>query len=129
MKIVITDGHACSPDKIGWRAYEALGQVDYYDRTAPEELLPRIQDADIICTNKVLLTREMMTACPKLRLICVMATGYNVVDVAAARELGIAVCNIPAYSTEAVTQMTMALLLELTNHVALHSESDRKSVV
>ena len=123
MKIVITDGYACSPDRSGWRAYESLGQVAYYDRTVPEQLLPRIREADIICTNKVLLTREIMEQCPSLKLICVMATGYNVVDVAAARELGVSVCNIPAYSTEAVTQMTMALLLELTNHVALHSES------
>lgn len=123
MKIVITDGYTCSPDRSGWRAYESLGQVEYYERTASAELLPRIREADIICTNKVLLTREIMEQCPSLKLICVMATGYNVVDVAAAGELGISVCNIPAYSTEAVTQMTMALLLELTCHVALHSES------
>ena len=123
MKIVITDGKCCTPDGSGWAAYRDFGSVEVYDRTAPAELIPRIQEAEIICINKVLITREILLACPKLRLICVMATGYNVVDTAAARELGVAVCNIPAYSTEAVAQMTTALLLELTNHVALHNES------
>lgn len=126
MKIVITDGHACSPDGSGWRDYEKLGQVEYYDRTTPQELLPRIREAEIVCVNKVRLEREILCACPKLRLICVMATGYNVVDLAAARDLGISVCNIPAYSTQAVAQMTMALLLEVTNHVALHAASVRR---
>lgn len=123
MKIVITDGKCCTPDGSGWASYRDFGEVVAYDRTPPEELIPRIQDADIICMNKVKITREVLSACPKLRLICVMATGYNVVDTAAAREMGVDVCNIPAYSTQAVAQMTAALLLELTNHVALHNAS------
>lgn len=123
MKLVITDGKCCSPDGSGWAAYRDFGEVTVYERTPPEEVIARIQDAEIICLNKVKITREILSACPKLRLICVMATGYNVVDTQAARECGVEVCNIPAYSTQAVAQMATALLLELTSHVALHNES------
>ena len=123
MKIVILDGKVCSPDGSAWESFRTFGEVIAYERTAPEEILDRVGDAEIVCTNKVKFPAELLAQCPNLRLICVMATGYNVVDTAAARARNIDVCNIPAYSTASVAQMATALLLELTNHVALHSDS------
>ena len=123
MKIVIVDGKTCSPDGSAWEEFRQFGDVTAYERTAPQELLSRIREADIVCTNKVKMTAEIMDQCPKLRLICVLATGYNVVDTGAARARGIDVCNIPSYSTASVAQLATALLLELTDHVALHSSS------
>lgn len=123
MKIVILDGKTCSPDGSAWKDLRPFGEVIAYERTAPDEVLDRVGDAEIVCTNKVKLSAELLAQCPNLRLICVLATGYNVVDTAAARARSIDVCNIPAYSTASVAQMTTALLLELTNHVALHSDS------
>lgn len=123
MKIVILDGKTCSPDGSAWENLRTFGEVIAYERTAPEEVLDRVEGAEIVCTNKVKLSAELLAQCPSLRLICVLATGYNVVDTAAARARSIDVCNIPAYSTASVAQMATALLLELTNHVALHSDS------
>ena len=123
MKIVILDGKVCSPDGSAWESFRSFGQVTVYERTAPEQVLDRVGDAEIVCTNKVKFPAEILAQCPKLRLICVTATGYNIVDTAAARAQGIDVCNIPSYSTPSVAQMATALLLELTNHVALHSDS------
>lgn len=124
MKIVILDGHALNPGDLSWDALKAFGTVTYYDRTPTEaEAIQRIGDAAIVLTNKVPITGTLLDACPGIRLICVLATGYNVVDCAAARARNIPVCNVPSYSTEAVAQFTFALLLELCNQVGLHDQS------
>lgn len=123
MKLVVLDGHTLNPGDLDWSPLEAYGDLTVYDRTGPEETALRIGGAGIVFTNKVLLDRAVFEACPDLRYVGVTATGYNVVDLAAAREHGVVVTNVPAYSTGAVAQHTFALLLELTNHVGLHSES------
>lgn len=121
MKIVILDGYTANPGDLSWEAIAQQGELTVYDRTAPDETAARIGDAEVVFTNKVLITKEIMDACPRLKLVSVLATGYNVVDLAAAKERGIAVCNVPAYSTRDVAQMTFALLLELCHHVGHHS--------
>lgn len=123
MKIVILDGHALNPGDLSWEGLERLGELTVHDRTAAEQIIPRIGDASAIFTNKTPLTRETLAVCPQLRFVGVLATGYNVVDVAAARALGITVCNVPAYSTEATAQMAIALLLEICLHVGEHSRA------
>lgn len=121
MEIVILDGFASNPGDLSWAELEGFGHLTVYDRTAPEDTLARMQGADIILLNKTAVTAEHLRACPRLKLISILATGYNIVDIAAARELGICVCNVPGYSTQAVTQMTFALLLEITQQVGLHN--------
>lgn len=111
MRIVVLDGYTLCPGDLGMEALEALGEVSFFDRTPPEWIVARIGDAPIVLTNKARITREVMQACPQLRYIGVLATGYNVVDIPAAKERGIIVTNVPAYSTQAVAQHTMALLL------------------
>lgn len=124
MEIVILDGHALNPGDLSWKCFEQFGNVRYYDRTEGEsETVERIDNADIILLNKVPITRSVLEACPSVKLICILATGYNVVDCAAAAERGIPVCNVPGYGTDSVAQFTFALLLELCHHVNLHSES------
>lgn len=123
MKIVVLDGYTLNPGDLSWESLAALGDLSVYDRTAPEDVLSRMAGAEIVFTNKALMTRDLMTACPNLRYIGVLATGYNVVDIAAAQELGITVTNIPGYSTPSVAQMTLALLLEITNSVGLHHQA------
>lgn len=123
MKIVILDGYTLNPGDLSWAGFEALGDVCVYDRTAPEDAAARIGDAPCVITNKVIITPEIMDACPNLRYIGVLATGYNVVDVAQADARGIIVTNIPAYSTPSVAQMTIALLLEACMQVGAHSRS------
>ena len=123
MNIVVLDGYALNPGDLSWAGFEALGDVTVYDRTAPEDTIARIGDAPCVITNKVLITKDVMDACPNLRYVGVLATGYNVVDVAEADRRGIIVTNIPAYSTLSVAQMTMALLLEICMHVGDHSQS------
>ncbi|MBQ2990698.1 MAG: D-2-hydroxyacid dehydrogenase [Clostridia bacterium] len=120
MKIVILDGYTLCPDDIDLEAFAALGEVTFYDRTPKELVEKRIGDAPIVLTNKALITRDVMQACPNLRYIGVLATGYNVVDIPAAAERGIVVANVPAYSTQAVVQHAMALLLCGMSHVALY---------
>ena len=122
-KIVVLEGYASNPGDLSWEKFAALGELTVYDRTAPEEILPRIRDAQIVLINKTRLTAELLAQCPHLRMIGVMATGYNVVDIDAAKRLGITVCNVPGYSTMAVAQMTFALLLEMTQQVGLHNSS------
>lgn len=122
-KIVVLEGYASNPGDLSWEEFAALGELTVYDRTAPEEILPRIRDAQIVLINKTRLTAELLAQCPHLRMIGVMATGYNVVDIDAAKRLGITVCNVPGYSTMAVAQMTFALLLEMTQQVGLHNSS------
>ena len=121
MKIVILEGYASNPGDLSWEAFGQLGELTVYDRTAPEEVIERIKDAEIILINKTQLGADVFAQCPKLRYIGVLATGYNVVDIHAARAHGVTVCNVPGYSTQAVAQMTFALLLEITQQVGLHS--------
>ena len=123
MKIVILDGHAVNPGDLSWAPIQALGQVTVYDYTRPEDTAAHIGDASVVLTNKTLITRQILDACPGIRYIGVLATGYNVVDLEAASERGIPVTNIPAYSTRTVAQFTFALLLELCHHVGLHDAS------
>lgn len=124
MKIVILDGHALNPGDLSWEWLKEFGSYTFYERTAGEELtIRRIGDADIILLNKTPITKDVLAACPSVKLICVLATGYNVVDCEAAAKRGIPVCNVPGYGTNAVAQFTFALLLELCNRVGLHSDS------
>lgn len=124
MKIVLLDGHTINPGDLSWAKLEALcDEFIVYERTPEELLAERIGDCDVLMTSKCPITRPLMEHAPNLKYIGSTATGYNNIDIAAARDLGIAVTNIPAYSTESVAQHTIALLLELTNHVGLHNDS------
>ena len=126
MKIVVLDGYALNPGDLSWQGFEELGEVTVYDRTSytdKQEIIERIGDAEAILTNKTPITADVLKACPQLTYIGVLATGYNVVDLAAAKEQGITVTNIPSYSTNAVAQATIALLLEVTNQVGHHNRS------
>ena len=123
MKIIVLDGFALNPGDISWKPLEELGSLTVYERTAPQQVVERIGDAPAILTNKTVISREVMDACPGLKYIGVLATGYNVVDLVAARERGIIVTNIPGYSTQAVAQFVFALLLEVCCHVQNHSDS------
>lgn len=125
MKIIVLDGHALNPGDMDYGVYGQYGELTLYPFApeSEEELIGRIRDADIIILNKVSITSEILDRCPKLKLICVSATGYNVVDVAAARRHGVTVCNVPAYGTQMVAQFAIGLLLELCHHTWAHSES------
>ena len=126
MKIVVLDGYTENPGDISWGPLEALGEVTVYDRTAYEEsplIAERIGDAEVAVTNKTPLTRTVIDACPNLRAIAVLATGYNVVDTAYAREKNIPVMNVPVYGTDNVAQYAIALLLEACSQVGLHDRS------
>ena len=120
MKIVILDGFTTNGGDLSWNGISELGDLTVYDRTAPGELIDRCHGAEAVLTNKVIITDEVMQALPQLKYIGVMATGYNVVDIDAARRRGIVVTNVPAYSTPSVAQMVFAHLLNITNQVALH---------
>jgi len=125
MKIVILDGFSVTQNDLNWNALQDLGaQVIVYERTRPSETIVRCADADAVLTNKVVISAEVMNALPTLRYIGVLATGYNVVDCAAARQHGIVVTNIPAYSTDSVAQLVFAHLLNVTNSVA-HYAAER----
>ena len=121
MKIVVLDGYTLNPGDLSWEKLEKLGEITVYDRTAPEDVITRIGDAPVILTNKVVIDRKIMTSCPTLKYVGVLATGYNVVDIAAAHELGITVTNIPAYSTDSVAQMVFAHILNITNDIAQYA--------
>lgn len=123
--IVVLDGFTLNPGDLNWSALKGLGTCDIHDRTPPEEIVARALKADVVLTNKTVLTREIIAALPQLKYIGVLATGTNVVDLAAARERNIPVTNIPDYGTRAVAQATFALLLELTNHVGEHTTAVR----
>ncbi len=125
MNIVYPDAYTLNPGDLDWVLIQSLGNVTLYDRTAPDQLLGRLKDADIVLVNKVKLTRETLAQLPRLRYIGVTATGYDIIDVNAAREQGITVTNVKGYSTDSVAQLTFALLLELTHHVGEHTESVR----
>lgn len=125
MNIVILDGYALNPGDLSYDCLRQFGQLTVYDRTAPEQLIERAADADAILTNKVVLGEQEFAQLPRLRYIGVQATGYNVVDVEAARRHGITVTNIPAYSTDSVAQMAMAHLLNITQGVGYHARENR----
>lgn len=123
MNIVLLDGYTINPGDLGWSALQSLGNCTLYERTAPKEIVERARNAEIVLTNKVVLSREILVQLPQLKYIGVLATGVNVVDLAAAQEQKIIVTNVPAYSTMSVAQTVFALLLELTHHVGSHSDS------
>lgn len=123
MKIVVLDGCAANSGDISWDDLAQYGELTVYDRTDDADVIARIGDAELITTNKTVIDRHTMESCPKLKYIGVLATGYNVVDLDAAKEHGIVVTNVPAYSTDAVAQFTFALLLELANQVGVHNSS------
>ena len=125
MKIVILDGYTLNPGDLSWSDLEKLGDVCVYNRTNNDEIVSRIGDAEYVYTNKTPISKETLDACPSIKWIGVLATGYNVVDVAAAKEKNIPVCNVPTYGTSAVAQYVFALLLELCHHVGEHSKSVR----
>ena len=126
MKIVILDGYTANPGDLSWKALEEMGTLTVYERTKPEETVERAKDAEVVLTNKVLLKRQEIEQLPKLRYIGVLATGYNVVDLEAAREHGIIVTNVPAYSTLSVAQMVFSHLLTVTNHTEHYACQNRE---
>ena len=123
MKIVVLDGYTLNPGDLTWDGLATLGGLTVHEKTKLEDTLSRIGDAEAIFTNKTLLTREIIEKAPHLAFIGVLATGYNVVDLQAARERNIPVCNVPAYSTASVAQFVFALLLELCHHTAQHNQA------
>lgn len=126
MKIVVLDGYTLNPGDLSWDELNALGECTIYDRTAPEEILKRSAGAEILLTNKTVLTADHIANLPDLKYIGVLATGYNVVDVASAKEHGIVVTNIPAYSTPSVGQMVFSHILNIAQQVQYHSEEVHK---
>ena len=126
MKIVILDGYTENPGDLSWEGLEKLGDLTVYDRTSltdVQEVIDRIGDAEIVFTNKTPMPREVFDTCTNIRYVGVLATGYNVVDVDAAKEKNIPVCNIPTYGTAAVGQFAIALLLEICHHVGHHDKA------
>lgn len=124
MKIVILDGQALNPGDLSWESISSLGDTTIYDQTVGEEqIIARIGGADIIIPNKTPITEAVLVACPSVKLICVTATGYNIVDCDAAKRRGIPVCNVPGYGTAAVSQFTIALLLELCHRIGHHDNA------
>ncbi len=123
MKIVVLDGYTENPGDLSWQGFESLGALTVYERTPAQLIAARIGDAQAVITNKTPLDAATLDACPGIRYIGVLATGYNIVDVDHARRRGIAVTNIPAYSTAAVAQFAIGLLLEVCHHIGAHSES------
>ncbi|KAA6323507.1 Glycerate dehydrogenase [termite gut metagenome] len=128
MKITVLDGHTLNPGDLDWHELHSLGECAIYDRTPPDKVRERTQNAEALLTNKTILSAELMDALPKLKYIGVLATGYNVVDIDAARKHHIVVTNIPAYSTESVAQMVFAHILNITQRVQHYSEEVRKGI-
>lgn len=125
MKIVVLDGYTLNPGDLSWDALREIGECRIYERTAPADVIERADDAEIILTNKVKITRELIDKLPNLRYIGVLATGYNVIDLEAARQRGVIVTNIPAYSTDSVVQMVFAHILAHTNRVEHYTSANR----
>lgn len=123
MKIVVTDGFALNPGDLSWQPVREYGDVTIYERTLPDEVYNRCRGAEIILTNKTVITKDIIQKLLHVKLISVLATGYNVIDTEAARNKGIIVCNVPAYGTASVAQHTLALILMFSNHAALHAQS------
>lgn len=126
MKIVVLDGYSVNPGDLSWEALEECGEVTVYDRTNAGDVVERAKNADAILTNKVVITEEVMDALSNLKYVGALATGYNVVDVEAARKRGIVVTNVPAYSTNSVVQMAFAHILNMTNRVAHYARENRE---
>jgi glycerate dehydrogenase len=125
MKIVVLDGYTLNPGDLSWDELSSMGECEIFDRTSAGQTIERAKNAEIVLTNKTVLDGKIINALDKLRYIGVLATGYNVVDIAAARERGILVANVPSYGTSSVAQMTFAIILELANRVGHHSETVR----
>ncbi|MBQ7596566.1 MAG: D-2-hydroxyacid dehydrogenase, partial [Clostridia bacterium] len=123
MNIVILDAYTSNPGDLSWERFEKLGNFTAYDYTAPHQTAERMKDAEIVITNKTVISKEIIESSPKLRYIGVLATGYNVIDVEAAKKRNIPVCNVPTYSTNAVAQLTFALITEIYNRVAVHNDA------
>lgn len=126
MKIVVLDGYTENPGDLSWDGLKAFGNLKVYDRsslTDPNDAIKRIGDAEIVFTNKTPITKQVFDACPNIKFIAVLATGYNVVDTAYAKEKGIPVSNVPTYGTDSVSQFAIALLLELCHHIGHHSKT------
>ena len=126
MEIVVLDGHAANPGDISWESVEAIGHLTVYPRTSPDEVIERAKEADAVLTNKVVINAATMSQLPRLKYIGVLATGYNVVDTQAARERGIIVTNIPAYSTDSVVQLTLAHILNVVCRVDHYARQNRE---
>lgn len=124
MKIVVLDGYGLNPGDLSWSAWETLGELKVYDRTSPSELLERSEGAEVLVTNKTLITAKDMAMLPELKYIGVLATGYNVVDIDEAKDRGIVVTNIPAYSTASVAQMVFAHVLNITQRVGYYADEN-----
>jgi len=126
MKIVVLDGYTENPGDLSWAGLEELGELKVYDRTPVKdeaEIIKRIGDAEVVITNKTPISKATIDACPSMKMIAFLATGYNVADYAYAKEKGIPVCNVPTYGTASVSQYSIALLLELCHHIGHHSET------
>ena len=126
MKIVVLDGYGLNPGDLSWNGMNALGELTVYHRTSPSEMLERSQGAEVLITNKTLITADNMAELPELKYIGVLATGYNVVDIDAAKARGIVVTNIPAYSTASVAQMVFAHVLNITQRVGYYADENTK---
>lgn len=123
MKLVILDGHAVNPGDLPWTCFNNLADITIYERTPKDKVIERIGDAQVILLNKVVIDKNVLDNCPNLKYIGVLATGYNVIDIQAAKDKGIIVTNIPAYSTNSVAQHVFSFILNFTNQVSLHNES------
>jgi glycerate dehydrogenase len=121
MRLVILDGHTLNPGDLSWQEIEGLAEVTYYDRTPVAQVAERLREADAALTNKVPISAEVFAACPKLKYVGVTATGYNIIDLPAAKKAGATVTNVPGYSTNSVAQVVFALLLEITHHTGHHT--------
>lgn len=125
-KIIVLDGYAANPGDLSWKPLEEWGELTVYDRTASSEVVERARGAEIVMTNKVNIGADIISQLPELKMINVLATGYNVVDIEAARNAGIIVCNIPAYSTDSVAQLTFAHILNIVNQIGHYAEENRQ---
>jgi glycerate dehydrogenase len=123
MNIVVLDGYTLNPGDLTWKNLDSLGPCIVYDRSIPEEVVPRAKDAEIILTNKTVLSSDTIKQLPKMKYIGVLATGYNIVDIEAARDIDIPVTNVPTYSTQSVAQIVFAHLLNLAHHTAHHAQT------
>lgn len=129
MKMVVLDGYTENPGDLSWDELRRLGELTVYDRTGKtnfDEIISRIGEADVVITNKTPVTREVFDACPGIRMVSVLATGYDVIDCACAKERGICVSNVPSYGSASVSQFSIALLLEVCHHIGHHSQSVRQ---
>ena len=124
-RLVILDAYATNPGDLSWAPIEALADCTIHERTAPADVLIRVGDAEAVMLNKAVLDARTIAQAPRLKYVGILATGCNTIDLAAARKRGLTVCNVPGYSTDSVAQHAFALLLELTNQVALHSNHAR----